>query len=73
MSLVPESLGDASQLLDLCGRTTIKQLAALSEQSSVFLGVDSAPMHIAAAVGTPVVALFGPSRAFCWGPWDNGR
>ena len=28
-------------------------------------------MHIAAAVGTPVVALFGPSGAFNWGPWDN--
>ena len=28
-------------------------------------------MHIAAAVGTPVVALFGPSGAFHWGPWDN--
>jgi heptosyltransferase-3 len=28
-------------------------------------------MHIAAAVGTPVVAIFGPSGAFNWGPWDN--
>jgi len=28
-------------------------------------------MHIAASVGTPVVALFGPSGAFNWGPWDN--
>jgi len=30
-------------------------------------------MHIAAAIGTPVVALFGPSGAFHWGPWDNSR
>ncbi|KJR40803.1 lipopolysaccharide heptosyltransferase III, partial [Candidatus Magnetoovum chiemensis] len=29
------------------------------------------PMHIATAVGTPVVALFGPSGAHNWGPWDN--
>ncbi|MGP1685372.1 MAG: glycosyltransferase family 9 protein, partial [Giesbergeria sp.] len=34
------------------------------------IGMDSAPMHIAAAVGTPVVALFGPSGADIWGPWQ---
>ncbi|MEK7712844.1 MAG: glycosyltransferase family 9 protein [Nitrospirota bacterium] len=58
-------------VIDLCGKTNIKQLAAISEVSDLFFGVDSAPMHIAAAVGTPVVALFGPSGAFHWGPWDN--
>lgn len=60
-----------SRLIDLCGKTTIKQLGAISEISDLFFGVDSAPMHIAAAVGIPVVALFGPSGAFNWGPWDN--
>jgi heptosyltransferase-3 len=30
-------------------------------------------MHIAAAIGTPVVALFGPSGTFNWGPWDNSQ
>ncbi|MDP2279917.1 MAG: putative lipopolysaccharide heptosyltransferase III [Nitrospirota bacterium] len=58
-------------VVDLCGKTNIKQLAAISEVSDLFFGVDSAPTHIAAAVGTPVVALFGPSGAFHWGPWDN--
>jgi heptosyltransferase-3 len=61
----------ASRLIDLCGKTTIKQLGAVSKKSKLFFGVDSAPMHIAAAIGTPVVALFGPSGAFHWGPWDN--
>ncbi|GBD96426.1 MAG TPA: putative lipopolysaccharide heptosyltransferase III [Nitrospirae bacterium] len=61
-----------SKLIDLSGKTSIKQLAAISEISDLFFGVDSAPMHIAAAVNTPTVALFGPSGAFNWGPWDNG-
>lgn len=64
-------VGPSPKLIDLCGQTTIKQLAVLSERATLFFGVDSAPMHIAAAVGTPVVALFGPSGAFNWGPWDN--
>ncbi|HET9337554.1 MAG TPA: glycosyltransferase family 9 protein, partial [Casimicrobiaceae bacterium] len=34
-----------------------------------FVGVDSAPMHIASATGTPSVALFGPSSEIAWGPW----
>ncbi len=63
----------ASRVLDLSGRTTIKQLAAVSEASDLFLGVDSAPMHIAAAVGTPVVALFGPTQENLWGPYGRGH
>ncbi|MFN3396450.1 MAG: putative lipopolysaccharide heptosyltransferase III [Thermodesulfovibrionales bacterium] len=62
-----------SQIINLCGKTTIKQLAAISEASDLFLGVDSAPMHIAAAVDTPVIALFGPTGAYSWGPWDNSK
>ncbi|MFH2012801.1 MAG: putative lipopolysaccharide heptosyltransferase III [Pseudomonadota bacterium] len=60
---------DASQVIDLCGKTTIKQLAAISEASDLFFGIDSAPMHIASAVGTPVVAIFGPSSETLWEPW----
>lgn len=63
----------SSRIIDLSGKTTIKQLAAISEASDLFLGVDSAPMHIAAAVGTPVIALFGPTGAYSWGPWDNSE
>ncbi len=64
-------VGKDAALLDLCGSTSIKELAAVSAASDLFFGVDSAPMHIAAAVGTPAVALFGPSSAVLWGPWDN--
>ncbi|MFN3476979.1 MAG: putative lipopolysaccharide heptosyltransferase III [Candidatus Methylomirabilales bacterium] len=62
-----------SPLLDLAGKLTLKQLAALLKRSHLFLGVDSAPMHIAAAVGTPVVALFGPSNEQNWRPWGEGH
>lgn len=53
------------------GNINLKKLGAISKRAKLFFGVDSAPMHIAAAVGTPVVALFGPSGAFHWGPWEN--
>ncbi|MEJ2060245.1 MAG: putative lipopolysaccharide heptosyltransferase III [Gammaproteobacteria bacterium] len=58
--------------IDLGGRLTLKQTAAVSGLARLFFGVDTAPMHMAAAMGTPVVALFGPSGAFDWGPWPNG-
>ncbi|MEO8938017.1 MAG: putative lipopolysaccharide heptosyltransferase III, partial [Burkholderiaceae bacterium] len=48
---------------------TLNRLAALIARATLFVGIDSAPMHIAAAMGTPVVALFGPSGEFNWGPW----
>ncbi|PKO90310.1 MAG: putative lipopolysaccharide heptosyltransferase III [Betaproteobacteria bacterium HGW-Betaproteobacteria-10] len=53
----------------LSGQLSLKELAALAKAAKLFIGVDSAPMHIAAAVGTPTVALFGPSGDKQWGPW----
>ena len=55
-------------VVDLSGQLTLKQLAALDAKARLFVGVDSAPMHIAAAMGTPTVALFGPSGDQEWGP-----
>ena len=55
---------------DLAGKLTLRQLAALTANARLFIGVDSAPMHIAAAVQTPVVVLFGPSSEIEWGPWQ---
>ena len=58
-----------AQLVDLTGALDLRELAALTRDARAFIGVDSAPMHIAAAMGTPVVALFGPSGELEWGPW----
>jgi len=54
---------------DLTGMLNLSELGALTAHARLFIGVDSAPMHIAAAVGTPCVALFGPSGDREWGPW----
>ena len=75
----PDEIEAASQLerlvdkekrvLNLAGRTTIHQTAAIVEQCDLFLGNDSGPMHLAAAMQTPVVAVFGPSNRRAWGPY----
>lgn len=57
-------------VIDLAGQLSLKELAALIGQARLSISVDSAPMHIAAAMQTPVVALFGPSSEIVWGPWQ---
>ncbi|MGA2193169.1 MAG: putative lipopolysaccharide heptosyltransferase III [Nitrospirota bacterium] len=57
--------------IDLSGRLSLKRFASLCKGAKLFFGVDSAPMHIAAAVGVPVVALFGPSDSRVWGPFSQ--
>ena len=57
----------------LAGALSLKELGALTAQARLFAGVDSAPMHIAAAMRTPVVVLFGPSGEGHWGPWGTPR
>jgi len=55
------------------GDLTLDRLAALIRTADLFLGVDTAPMHIASAVGTRIVAVFGPSPDRVWGPWGPGH
>ena len=57
------------RVVDLTGTLSLSELAALTGAARAFAGVDSAPMHIAAAMGTPALALFGPSSEIAWGPW----
>ncbi len=59
--------------VNLLGRLGLKELGALIARARLFFGMDSAPMHLAAAVNTPAVALFGPSGVFNWGPWGEGH
>ncbi len=57
--------------INLSGKLTLKQTAYLNSKAKFFIGVDTAIMHISAANNIPVLAFFGPSAAFHWGPWDN--
>ena len=72
--LVREILAECRQTpINLAGQLTLKELGALIAKARFFFGADSAPMHLAAAVNTPAVALFGPSGVYNWGPWGKGH
>jgi heptosyltransferase-3 len=74
----PEEQIDACWLADqlgpravnTCGQATWPQLAGLLYRAKLFVGVDTAAMHLAAACATPIVALFGPSIEEHWRPWQ---
>ena len=70
-----EAVQDAGggPLINLVGRTALRDVIAVMERAAVAVGPDTGPMHIATAVGAPVVALFGatsPRRSGPWG-WDE--
>jgi heptosyltransferase-3 len=60
-----------SNPVNLAGKFSLSQVAALNKNSKLFIGVDTAIMHISASNNIPVLAFFGPSGADHWGPWDN--
>jgi ADP-heptose:LPS heptosyltransferase len=55
-------------IVNLAGKTTIQQTAALLQRSAALVTNDTGPMHLACAVHTPVVAIFGPTNDGKWGP-----
>ena len=57
--------------INLCGKTTLKSLAALYERSKLLITTDTGPMHIAAALGSPVVAIFGSTAPWRTGPFGS--
>lgn len=58
-----------NRAVDLSGKTTLKELAYLISLSQMMITVDSGPMHIAAAMGVPVIAIFGPTAPWRTGPY----
>ncbi len=65
------AVGD--RLIDLVGRTTLPELAVLFRRVHVLVANDSGPIHLAAAVGTRVVALFGPTNHLRAAPYGEGH
>ncbi len=61
-----------AKVFSLIGQTSLNVLAALYSQAAFVVSGDSGPMHVAASVGTPVVALFGPTSAELTGPRGKG-
>ncbi|WP_127957002.1 putative lipopolysaccharide heptosyltransferase III [Serratia microhaemolytica] len=58
------------RVVNLAGALALPELAILIERAKLFVGVDSVPMHMAAALQTPSVVLFGPSNLAQWSPWQ---
>lgn len=64
-----DSAGSArAQIMSSVGQLNLLQLAAMTEYSSAFVTADTGPMHIASAMGAPVIAMFGPANQFHTGP-----
>jgi len=75
---VPEGTGTCpwvkgEGVLSLCGRTSLGVLGAVYKRAEFVVSSDSGPLHIASGVGTPVVALFGPTSPVLTGPRGTGK
>jgi ADP-heptose:LPS heptosyltransferase/glycosyltransferase involved in cell wall biosynthesis len=72
VGLTDEDLSPQTDI-DLRGKTTPQQLASVVENAKLHVGIDSFTMHLAAALQTPLVALFGCSFATSTGPWVRNK
>ncbi len=67
-----DTLWRDSEVVRLDGRLEWPDLSALIADARVYVGPDTAITHLAAAGGTPTVALYGPTDPRLWGPWPRG-
>jgi ADP-heptose:LPS heptosyltransferase len=72
---ISASLGPAilSRVLSLAGRTSLGVLAAVYQRCRLVIGPDSGPLHLAVAVGTPTLHLYGPVDRATFGPWGDAQ
>jgi heptosyltransferase-3 len=62
----------APALLDVSGRLDLRQVTTLLRRAALYVGPDTSITHLAAACGTPMVTVFGPTNPVRWGPWPQG-
>lgn len=72
-SLAMQIIHQSPKAINLVGKTTLKELAYIIKNASLFVGGDTGPMHLAVAVQTPVIALFGPTDPERNGPYGLGN
>jgi lipopolysaccharide heptosyltransferase III len=60
-------------VINLAGQLSLSASACLVSRARVYIGPDTAITHVAAALGVPTIALFGPSNPVKWGPWPRGH
>lgn len=65
--------GLSNRVVNLAGKTTLRELMAFINSCHIFLTNDSGPMHIASALGIPLLALFGSTSDIATRPYRNGR
>jgi heptosyltransferase-3 len=69
-------VGDAAsaeRVLDIAGTLDLPQLATLLRGAALYIGPDTSVTHLAAALETPLVAIYGPIDPRLWGPWPQGH
>jgi heptosyltransferase III len=59
--------------INAAGRLTLGASACLVSRARIYVGPDTAMTHVAAALGVPTVALYGPTNPVKWGPWPRGH
>jgi heptosyltransferase-3 len=73
MRYIQQLLADLPpRTINFAGKLSFAQMAYLLKKAKLYVGPDTVATHLAAAIGTPAIALFGPSNPVKWGPWPKG-
>lgn len=66
-------LSSSPRIMDVSGRTNIRELIGLFRKSSLLITNDGGPLHLAAVIGLPTVSFFGPETPYLYGPVNKGH